>query len=120
MGLGALFGGRSGLDEAADQVALDFAHGGAAAVLCGGDGVHARRGGGVGAAAVQGCSAVPSNADGGDDDVLSAHSGLPDPHYVQCSTLPWPERPCPSHLPHSTLSHVCNVINFGMNVLLLM
>ena len=72
MGLGALFGGRSGLDEAADQVALDFAHGGAAAVLCGGDGVHARRGGGVGAAAaVQGCSAVPI-ADGGDDDVLSA------------------------------------------------
>ena len=47
-------------------------------------------------------------------------SGLPDPHYVQCSTLPWPERPCPSHLPHSTLSHVCNVINFGMNVLFLM
>ena len=72
MGLGALFGGRSGLDEAADQVALDFAHGSAAAVLCGGDGVHARRGGGVGAAAaVQGCSAVPI-ADGGDDDVLSA------------------------------------------------
>ena len=71
MGLGALFGGRSGLDEAADQVALDFAHGGAAAVLCGGgDGVHARRGGGVGAAAVQGCSAVPI-ADG-DYDVLSA------------------------------------------------
>ena len=63
MGLGALFGGRSGLDEAADQVALDFAHGGAAAVLCGGgDGVQARRGGGVGAAAavVQGCSAVPN------------------------------------------------------------
>jgi len=56
LGLGALFGGRSGLDEAADQVALDFAHGGAAAVLCGGDGVHARRGGGVGAAAVQGCA----------------------------------------------------------------
>lgn len=117
MGLGALFGGRSGLDEAADQVALDFAHGGAAAVLCGGDGVHARRGGGVGAAAVQGCSAVPI-ADGGDDDVVSAAVSVP--HHVQCSTLPWPERPCPSHLPHSTLSHVCNVINFGMNVFLLM
>jgi hypothetical protein len=114
LGLGALFGGRSGLDEAADQVALDFARGGAAAVLCGGDGVHARRGGGVGAAAaVQGCSAVPNAT-------YYLHSGLPDPHYVQCSTLPWPERPCPSHLPHSTLSHVCNVINFGMNVFLLM
>ena len=114
MGLGALFGGRSGLDEAADQVALDFAHGGAAAVLCGGDGVHARRGGGVGAAAVQGCSAVPNAT-----------------YYLQRSARPtlctvysahcrgWNVPALVTYLT-STLSHVCNVINFGMNVLLLM
>ena len=77
----------------------------------------ARRGGGVGAAAVQGCSAVPI-ADG-DYDVLSAAVC---PTHTMYSVVHCRGRNVPALVTYltSTLSHVCNVINFGMNVLFLM
>ena len=73
MGLGALFGGRSGLDEAADQVALDFAHCGDRGGGC----IHER------CAVDVGC--------GGDDDVVSTAQrllGLPDPHRCLGRNVP--------------------------------